>query len=413
MQLIQEYRAQWNHLTRWVFRFVCLYFSFYIFSLFLGGPLQPLIKWVGELLQVEGPLEYFQTGSGDTTIAYVKLVINSVFAVLGTLLWSILDRKRSAYNDLFYWFLVIVRIYLIYFLCFYGFVKIFKTQFPSPSLWRLLEPVGEMSPMGLAWTYLGHSEGFNFFMGAMEVLGGLLLIPRRTQTLGALIIMGVMTQVSMINFFYDVPVKQFSLHLIAMAALIFSTDIRRFVNVFLFNEKAQRFQYHHPIKDKTYDTVILWLKVGLTVILIGLFSYQGYNRERIYGDKREKPALYGIWEAEHFILDNDTLLPLITDEKRWRYLIIDQKGRASVKTMRDSTLRYQFEMDSLQSKISMYMNEKPQNANLNYTRNGDTLLLKGFIDLYKYDIRLVAKDLSKMRLTNRGFHWINEYPYNR
>ena len=255
MALTQEYRAHWSLLTKWVFRFICLYFSFYILSAFFGGFLTPLIKWIGNLLELDATLDTFPTGSGDTTRAYVAVFINFLFAIAGTLLWSILDRRRKSYNDLFYWFLVVLRIYLIYFMCVYGFVKIFKTQFAGPSLWRLMQPVGDMSPMGLAWTYMAHSEEFNVFAGIMEALGGLLLIPRRTQTLGAMFIIAVMTQVAMINFFYDVPVKLFSLHLLAMGLLIFLTDIRRFVNVFIVNQKVQRYQYPVSYTHLTLPTI--------------------------------------------------------------------------------------------------------------------------------------------------------------
>ena len=126
----------------------------------------------------------------------------------------------------------------------YGFAKIFKVQFSEPSLTRLLQPVGEMSPMGLAWTYMGHSEGFNVFVGCMEVLGGLLLIPRKTLTLGAFITMGVMMQVAMMNLFYDIPVKLFSIHLIAMATVIFLADWKRFTQVFIKNETAPALAYY-------------------------------------------------------------------------------------------------------------------------------------------------------------------------
>ena len=56
-----------------------------------------------------------------------------------------------------YWFQVILRVFLFLAMTLYGLAKIFKGQFPDPSLEQLLQPVGEMSPMGLAWTFMGHS----------------------------------------------------------------------------------------------------------------------------------------------------------------------------------------------------------------------------------------------------------------
>src|SRR5690606_34659512 len=141
---------------------------------------------------------------------------------------------------LLYWFLVFLRIVLVATMLLYGFVKIFKLQFPSASLTHMLDPLSDFTPMGLAWTYMGFSKGFNVFVGLMEVLGGLLLIPRRTQTLGSFIIIGVMTQVAMMNFCYDIPVKLFSIHLILMALVIFITD-HRFISVFIKNKAVDSY----------------------------------------------------------------------------------------------------------------------------------------------------------------------------
>ncbi len=74
----------------------------------------------------------------------------------------------------------------------YGVAKIIKTQFPFPGVDTLLEPYGEASPMGLLWTFMGFSTGYNIFVGLSEAGGGVLLFYRRTTTLGALILVPAM-----------------------------------------------------------------------------------------------------------------------------------------------------------------------------------------------------------------------------
>ncbi len=244
MFLTQEFKEQWSYSAKIIFRFLFSYFSIYIFLLVLGSFFEIPFKWVGKIiLRIGYGYDVNGFGSGDHTYAYVSLFIGSVLSVLGTTVWSILDRKRKNYNKPLYWFLVILRVVLIAAMFLYGFVKIFQVQFPYPSLTRLLEPLGNFSPMGLAWTYMGYSEGFNMFAGLMEVLGGLLLIPRRTQTLGAFIVAGVMTHVATMNFMFDIPVKLFSLHLVLMAILIFMTDVKRFSDVFIKNRSVEKYDY--------------------------------------------------------------------------------------------------------------------------------------------------------------------------
>ncbi len=236
MLFSQEYKEEWSGLAKMVFRLLFCYFSLYHFFIFFGSLFEAPIIWIGEnMLGIDYTFVANGFGSGDNTFAYVLLFVTIILALFATVLWALVNRGRKAYNQLLYWFLIVLRISLICAMFLYGFVKVFQVQFPSPSLVRLLQPLGDFSPMGLAWTYMGYSKGFGMFAGFMEILGGLLLIPKRTQTLGAFIIMGVMLQVAMMNFMFDIPVKLFSIHLIVMAGIIFMTDSTRFVQVFLNN----------------------------------------------------------------------------------------------------------------------------------------------------------------------------------
>ncbi len=86
-------------------------------------------------------------------------------------------------------------------------------QFSEPSFYNLLQPLGQMSPMGLAWVFKGFSSEYTIFSELMEVIGGIPVLYYRTRYLGALILTGVMTNVMVLNYFYDVPVKLFSTEL--------------------------------------------------------------------------------------------------------------------------------------------------------------------------------------------------------
>ncbi|MFY9224894.1 MAG: hypothetical protein WAQ98_19635, partial [Blastocatellia bacterium] len=69
---------------------------------------------------------------------------------------------------------------------------------------RLIQPFGDASPMGLAWTFMGASYSYNFFAGMGEMLAGFLLIFPQTATLGALVAIGVISNIVMLNFSYDI-----------------------------------------------------------------------------------------------------------------------------------------------------------------------------------------------------------------
>jgi len=407
----------WSRLQKWSFRFVALYGWGYIVLMFGGNRiLEPLLVWAGrDILGMEGRLEFFSTGSGDTSMAFASLFVLLCLSLIGTVIWSALDRKRPSYNAAFYWLTVVLRIFLVFFMFTYGFAKIYKTQFAGPSLIRLLQPVGDMSPMGLAWTYMAQSEGFNLFTGLMEVLGGLLLIPKRTQALGGLVVFGVMLQVFMMNMFYDIPVKLFSAHLMLFGLFLFASDWKRFSHIFIKNKPTEALSYYKPTKDPTYHAVMMWFKVAGMLALFAIMGYQGYSSERSYGDKRPKPQYYGIWEAEEFIKNQDTIAPLISRSDRWRYLVIDRKGYALVKKMNDSLERFSFVLDSSGTNLSLRSRSDTLSDPNFVIKQVDSLqlTLQGVLEQDSLMIRFHARDLGQFRLINRGFHWINETPYNR
>ncbi|MCH2034784.1 MAG: hypothetical protein MK202_14835 [Tenacibaculum sp.] len=413
MLLSQEFREQWSVSSKVIFRFIFLYFGFYIFFLFTGRFFfEDLFAWVGKnILKSEGRLEYFPTGSGDTTMAYISIFVQVVFTILGTIVWSFLDRNRKSYNKLSYWFIVFIRIVLVIFMLAYGFAKVYKTQFPAPNLAQLLEPLGKFSPMGLAWTYMGHSEGFNLFTGLIEVLCGLLLIPRRTQTIGSILTMMVMFQIVLLNLFYDIPVKQFSIHLFLMSSLIFLTDFRRVWRVFIKNKSIENYKFYHPISSKRYHRFIFWFKLVMVIIFISTMSYQGYLSERNFGDKREKSELYGIWEVSNFKINGEDKPPILTDSTRWRYLIFDKKGIASIKLMNNKATWFNAEYDSIKQELDIFRRiDSVDHSPFKTVRKENNLSLKGTFYGDTLSIRLKAINLKEFPLINRPFTWIKETP---
>lgn len=416
MLLSQIYKDNWSAGSKLFFRFIFSYFLLYIFLMFASGLFETPFKWIGKtLIGLNYDYDVSGYGSGDNTYAYVTLFSNFTLAIIITVFWSILHKNQESYNKSFYWFLVILRVFLVAAMLLYGFVKVFQIQFQQPSFVKLLQPMGEYSPMGLAWTYMGYSKGFGMFAGIMEILGGVLLIWRRTSTLGAFIIIGVMTQVAMMNLMFDIPVKLFSIHLVLMAIIIFMTDAKRFTSVFITNRATETYKYYHPVTSEGYHKIInIFKKILLPIILVAgcILSYLGQLN---ISDENHRPELYGIWKAKTFVRNNDTIPPLTTDNSRWNYLLIERKNKAIVKTMTDELLKHVFITDTTQNRISLYHeNNAKDSLNFKYeVENSKYLKLNGKLEKDSLSIIFTKIELEKFPLISRGFHWINERPFNR
>ena len=154
---------------------------------------------------------FHPTGSGDTAVQWVEQLIFLLFAVGGALLWTAIaalrSSKRTEYQTLYAWLRFLLRLTCAMFMFNYGLDKLLPSQMQPPSMAILNEPVGNMSPMTMLWSLIGLNPGYEVVCGAAEVIGGVLLLFRRTALAGALLASFVLTNVLLYNMFFDVPVK--------------------------------------------------------------------------------------------------------------------------------------------------------------------------------------------------------------
>jgi hypothetical protein len=354
-------------------------------------------------------------GSGDTTWNYVQVFCFAVLALAVTAIWTFLDRRRAHYEQLDQWLRVYVRFSLALTMILYGALKVIPSQFPAPSLDRLVQPFGDASPMGILWTFMGASAAYTIFGGACEMLGGLLLVARRTTLLGALVCAGVLTNVVALNFFYDVPVKLFSSHLLLMAVFLILPDLRRLAGLLVFNRRVEPTEIR-PLFRRRW---LHWSALALRTVLIfggaGLFLVQAWQGSKEYGNLAPKPPLYGIWAVDEFVMDGTVRPPIATDETRWRRLIFGSPGTASIQLMSDTRQRYRLALNTDKKMIHLTKRDDATwKTTLSYTQPGpQRLALEGTFDGHEIRATLHRQDESGFLLVNRSFQWINEYPYNR
>jgi hypothetical protein len=418
----------WSWGRKVSFRFFFVFFGLFVFPFPLSmipgvanitDPYFQFWTWligiVGKnILGIQQELTLTFSGSGDKLYDWVQYFTTLLLAVLATIIWTLLDRNRPSYNKLNRWFLLFLTYYLAYYLFVYGIIKLFYLQFLPPNLERLFQTVGQISPMRLLWTFMGFSEPYTMFSGACETLAGLLLVFRRTRTLGGLVAFGVMLNVFMLNMSYDVPVKLFSFQLMIMGLFIAMQDFRRLVNFFVLNKTVPPADHKGIFNNQTGRIItvsIQALLVGFFIINMAVSSNQ--NRKN-YGPERERSPLYGVYNVETFVLNNDTLAPLLTDSVRWRRLLIDYPDFVSAIYMNDQIQRYNTELDTLAQQFTFTVGQDTTNKYvMSYEKIDQDLKMSGVLEGDTVQIDMKYYDLKNFGLLNRGFNWINEVPYNR
>ena len=207
---------------------------FVLYFLFLGQALLPLPAsvtfWLADTLSRglfhQSIPNTGVTGSGDTAKDWTLALLGLLSSLILGVIWTVIQRRGPSVRQLSA-LSVGLRAALICWLYSYGLAKFNFGQFGLLAPGQLSHTYGESSPMFLLWTFMASSPGYQLVAGFAEVLPALLLLHRRTVTLGALIAAVTMTNVFALNMLYDVPVKLFSFHLLLAATVLAAFDHAR------------------------------------------------------------------------------------------------------------------------------------------------------------------------------------------
>ncbi|MCP3139471.1 DoxX family protein [Pyxidicoccus xibeiensis] len=420
----------WGLVRRIAFRFALAYLFLYSFP----SPLDALpgtdslvkaisevghtvIPWVGKhVLRLETDITIFTNGSGDTTYNYVQVLVLFAVALVAAAVGSIVDRRRTQYVQAHDVLRVYVRYVLAMSMLSYGLAKVFHIQFSFPQPERFVQPLGEFSPMGLVWTFMGYSSGYTFLAGAAECVGGLLLLFRRTTSLGAVVLIGVMGNVVALNFFYDIPVKLYSSHLLLMAVFLLLPDAQRLLHVLLLNRPTtpRKLATPVPLSQREARGVL-----ALRVLFLGAVAwafFQEFSALNAWFKAAAQHALLGLYTVESFTRDGQVLPPLLGDTTRWRYAAVSSHGRMTVRLMDDTAKRFGLKDDAAKGTVTLTdgTGDAAKTSVLTYSQpDAEHLVLQGPFQDGTIEVHLKKVDVSQFLLVRRGFNWIQEYPFNR
>lgn len=411
---------QWNPALKFAFLFLSAYFFLYansiqfvssfIFEPFWGKIVPLFAKLTGASEEVKDVV----TGSGDTTFAYYQILLFAVLSLLFAIIVFIVDRKRTNYQQPLKWMMVFIRFYLFSQMFIYGLAKLSYMQFQAPSFRRLDNTFGDASPMGLLWTFMGYSMAYTMFTGFLELLGGLFLLSRKTVKLGALLTFGVMLNVMMLNYCYDVPVKLLSTHIVVMSLLLVLFYSKDLIAFFFKNETVSPTKLNDVVPEK-WKTVKFYTKWILITAFVGYNIYgliEPYNK---YGLGAKEIPLQGGYDVQQFDVFSEGISQTeVSDSVQWKALYNLKFGNAKVLFNNDKHKWYQFETDTIKNHITFKTRTDTIGQQLNYSMANDSLLV--ISGIFKQDsivVKLNKKKRSDYLLTSRKFNWIQEYPYNR
>jgi hypothetical protein len=228
-----------------------------------------------------------------------------------------------------------------------------------------------------------------------------------------------MTNVVMLNFCYDVPVKLYSAHYLVIAVLIAWPDVPRLFDLFVRHRTVPprdiRFPQPPSVSPKWERRIRvthLVLKLLLVVAVVGL---QVWGQIRVKWVSAE--PFEGSYLVERFEANGSERPATPGDPKRWRTMNVIGSRMLLARLMDGNRLR--FLMEPAKDGSGYMLTRMTENGNdpavkWAFTRlDADTVELSGTLDGEAVRVRVKKADRNQFLLVNRGFHWVNETPYNR
>jgi hypothetical protein len=248
--------------------------------------------------------------------------------------------------------------------------------------------------MGVLWNFMGYSTPYNVFAGSMECLGGVLLLFRRTAMLGSLVVIAVMTNVVMLNFCYDVPVKLYSTELLVAAIVLLFPDLSRLIAV-LFGHSAPPAEIERLTLSRRWRRIVVAAKVGA----LALIAYTGIHQELELRD--QFAALESPTDGRYDVVE------MTPPDLGWTRVALYWQS-AMIWSRADRHVMYQATVTTPHT-LALAANDFT--TELTYAHAGDTLILDGMWG--KQRLHAVLREREPTLLETRGFNWIAEFPFAR
>lgn len=205
------------------------------------------------------------------------------------------------------WMDAVIRYWLAFELCVYGFAKIFGTQFSSP-YYIQDTPVSGLNGFNLTWIYFGHSYTFAVIIAAVQIFGSILLLFRRTTLPGAVILLPAMFTIVLINVFYGIAAGALLNSVLFTLSLLYliSPHTKSLLHVLL------------PHQDAVPSVAAGIRGAGKMLVVVAAFSV-------IYLLKPHKPPeISGRWKVESLTRSKDT--NSTSDIMKWKTIYVEEDG---------------------------------------------------------------------------------------
>jgi hypothetical protein len=245
--------------------------------------------------------------------------------------------------------------------------------------------------------------------GAIEVFCGVLIVFRRTALFGALLTIVVMSNVVLYNYFFDVPVKIFSTHLLLMALIVVVPDLPSLYGYFWRHRPVGQVSWSPwsgAVSQRRESVIIaVWLVVAVGGQVYRLAPITAYE----LSSTAHPEPLTGMWRV-----DSATKPYMTADGYPMTEISLEPNGRAMLRATDGALYRAVAVYDGTAHTLEIQPIGLKQKTTYAFTQPDPTHLVLtplrgdfGVLTLSRIPIP------ARYPLLERGFHWVNEWGLER
>ncbi|MCF1713279.1 DoxX family protein [Flavihumibacter sp. RY-1] len=147
----------------------------------------------------------------------------------------------------------------------YGFGK--TVQFNGAT--NIPKPVSELTGMQLMWAFYGYSKPFVYTIGVLEIIGGILLLLKRTRLIGCLLVSTILINIILQDIFYDVNMGALRAAIFYQAMILFIFYFNRIKIIATWNILTKKVDNQSNFKNN----LLVLLLSGFSFILLRIAEY--------------------------------------------------------------------------------------------------------------------------------------------
>ena len=275
-------------------------------------------------------------------LSYINLFIPLVIAVAGAALWTVLDKKTTEYNRLYYWIRVVARYRVGIGIVAWGFRKLIPGQMVWPTIGILNTPFGDFQAQKLYWQSVGIVPSYEVFLGIAEFTAGFLLLFRRTTALGAALTAVVLGNIVIANHVYDGSVHVHSFCYTIIALIILWYDLPNIWNLLVREKDTIPKTYYPIISEAWLKYTRIGLKAFVHIVFVALFLMLQID-DYVHAPYRlpDTPGIAGtagIYNISEFKLNNKVIPYSPLDSLRWQDAVFENWSTISFKVNRTAVM---------------------------------------------------------------------------